>query len=90
MLIAHIPGGSIAIHSRGEQQAPVVQAALDFLNNLQYSFKELGVADLFIVCLIGLAGFAIPIILLVGGILLYGRVKRIEERLEKLDQGENS
>ncbi len=47
---------------------------------------SLGIAELFIVCLIGLAGFAIPIALLVGGILLYGRVKRIEERLEELDK----
>lgn len=48
----------------------------------------LGVAELFIVCLIGLVGFAIPIVLLVDGILLYGhgRVTRMEERLEELDK----
>ena len=46
----------------------------------------LGIVELFFVCLIGLVGFAIPIVLLVGGVLLYSRVNRIEERLEELDQ----
>jgi len=46
----------------------------------------LGPTELVMICIVGLCNIVIPVLLLIGGLFLYRRIQRIEERLRALER----